>query len=68
MVGRSAAFRSLGAAQNKAAYWSHSCIWGYTIVILKVILTKDLMSGTYGPFKVVAGRRMKIIKEMERES
>lgn len=64
MVGRTAGFEDLSVAQEKARF--NSIIDGYTAVVLKIRLSKELMSGIYNwPDEyIVAGKEIEILEEV----
>ena len=66
MVGRSACFRSLKDAEYLYMSYKDGLTYPqFKLVIVKVKMTNDLMSGTYCMSDVVAGRTMEILKEVK---
>jgi len=68
MSGRTSGFKSLGDTYHLlqriqiSNNWSEPC--NIRFIVVKIILSKDLMTGTYGKYEVIAGRMITKIVEI----
>jgi len=64
-MGRTAVFVNLNDAREDYLFIKRLGMEeGYKVVIIRVEITKDLMSGVYTDSQVVAGRYIRFIKEV----
>lgn len=69
MIGRTAIFPNFNGVYTEYRYLQGKNIEeGYKIVVVQVELSVDMMEGVYGGRKVVAGRHIRFIKEVEATS
>ena len=64
MIGRTAVFEIKSAALFEAQEYSQKIIPNYEIKIVKMTISKDLLIGTYGYDKVIAGKYICSIEEI----
>jgi len=65
MIGRTSVFIYFRDAQVQCYHWQNYVEKGYQLVVVQSEVSKDIMTGYYGVYKVAAGRHIHFIKEIK---